>query len=321
MKAAIFWVAVVFATVPQCKALAHDPHQEAVYLGTTPNSNLGSIRAGSLALRGLNQNILQAAQSIILRDHIWNDTHLTICFGPDGAVNQRITLAQKIIAIASEWQEGTNLKLDFGAPTAPRVCTDANSANIRIDVENPPDGNGLFQSLIGNEAASASISGFEPFSATLLFPEGDPYYANENVIRFYVLHEFGHALGAEHEHQRIDCKYNYDYIAAHFGFPSAADAKSNMEQIFATPTSAYPSGKAILTKLTVETNVDYYTPMKYNLSTKNFPSGDDPNVYLEGTRSPCYRSGWVSKLTAYVHAGTGLFSTYCCDSGIDCGFE
>jgi hypothetical protein len=305
MKPAMFWIAVVFATLPLFEARAHDPHQEAVYLATTPNPNVGGIGAGSSATRGLNQNVFQAVQSIILRDHIWSDTHITICFGPDSAVHQRAALVQKIITIASEWQEGTKLQLDFGIP-GPRICADANSANIRIDVENPPDGNGLFQSLIGNEAASASISGFEPFSATLLFPEGDPYYANEAVIRFYVLHEFGHALGAEHEHQRVDCKYNYNYIASHFGFPSASDAKSNMEQIFSTPSSAYPSGKAILTKLTVETNVDYYTPMKYNLSTKNVPSGDDPNVYLEGTRSTCYRTGWVSQLTAYDHAGIQL---------------
>jgi hypothetical protein len=140
----------------------------------------------------------------------------------------------------------------------------------------------------------------------LLFPEGDPYYTNEAVIRFYVLHEFGHALGAEHEHQRVDCKYNHNYIASHFGFPSASDAKSNMEQIFTSPSSAYPSGKAILTKLTVETSIDNYSTMKYNLSTKNVPSGDDPNVYIEGTRSTCYRPGWVSELTAYDHAGMQL---------------
>lgn len=277
MRQALVWTAVVLATLPTYQVRAHDPHQEAVYLATTPNPNLGS----SLALQNLNKNLVQAVQSIILRDHIWNDTHVTICFGPTAAVQQRAALVKQIITIASEWQEGTKLQLDFGNPV-PRICTDANSANIRIDVDNPPNGNGLFQSLIGNEAASESIKGFEPFSATLLFPKNDPYYENEAVIRFYVLHEFGHALGAEHEHQRVNCKYNYDYIANHFGFPSASDAKSNMDQIFNTPSSAYPSGKAILTRLIVETNVDNYSAMKYNLSTKSVPSGDDPDVYLEG---------------------------------------
>jgi hypothetical protein len=116
MKPAMFWIAVVFATLPLFEARAHDPHQEAVYLATTPNPNVGGIGAGSSATRGLNQNVFQAVQSIILRDHIWSDTHITICFGPDSAVHQRAALVQKIITIASEWQEGTKLQLDFGIP-------------------------------------------------------------------------------------------------------------------------------------------------------------------------------------------------------------
>jgi hypothetical protein len=100
MKPAMFWIAVVFATLPPFDARAHDPHQEAVYLATTPNPNLGGIGRSSSALRGVNKNVIQAVQSIILRDHIWSDTHITICFGPTAAVSQRAALIQKITSLS-----------------------------------------------------------------------------------------------------------------------------------------------------------------------------------------------------------------------------
>ena len=165
------------------EACAHDPHQAADYLSITPNPESANSTNLQGAVTGVSPAVQRAIQSIILRDHIWNNPHITICFGPSEAVAKRQQLVQQIISIAKEWQQGTKLSLDFGNPS-PRVCENSSSANIRIDVSLPSDGNGLFESLIGNEAASGSIKGLEPFSTVLLFPDADPYYQNVEVVRF-----------------------------------------------------------------------------------------------------------------------------------------
>jgi len=137
----------------------------------------------------------------------------------------------------------------------------------------------------------------------LPFPSNDHYFTLPNVKRFYVLHEFGHALGFEHEHQRVDCDFDYNFIAQNFNFASAAEARNNMDRVFSYQSSAYPDGKVIIDADFISTQFDNYSVMKYNLSTQQAPSGDDPRVYRNGRSSLCYRDGWVSALTKYDHAG------------------
>jgi hypothetical protein len=289
---AMFAAALLTPLTPIRAARAHDPH-EVIYLKTTENEKVINAMIAKVPI-ALTTRI--ALESLLRRDHIWNNPRLTVCFGPSDAVDARRDLIERVMAVANEWTAGTRLALDFGAPT-PRKCVDAGSASIRVNIADLGRGKAQFASLVGNDAAYASIERYEPHSMLLLFPQNDSYYNNEQVFRFYVLHEFGHALGAEHEHQRIDCGYSYSYIAAHFNFSSAKDAQDNLSQMFAASQSAYPGIN--VKSLTVESSYDNYSVMKYNLSTLAYPSGDDPNVYLEGTKSKCYRSGWVSKLTEY----------------------
>jgi len=42
----------------------------------------------------------------------------------------------------------------------------------------------------------------------LQFPEGSAYNDSGPVFRIYVLHEFGHTLGVQHEHQRVNCEFD-----------------------------------------------------------------------------------------------------------------
>jgi hypothetical protein len=280
---------------------AHSPNQ--LTIGVAANSPIPSTSGNEIINQAkLSPAIRLAAYSIIRRVNVWaNKSVLTVCFGPSDAVTSRKQLIDNIVSIANEWTDGISIKFDFGTPY--RVCTNVSSADIRVDIHNPPSNGEVFQSLIGNVSEAQYIEGAEPFSMQLLFPDGVAYYTRPEVLKFYVLHEFGHALGAEHEHQRVDCKFNYSYIASHFGFPDASTAKANMQQIFSYRASAYPQTGATEDSQFIATKYDNYSIMKYNLSTSAAPTGDDPGVYTDGTKDICYRADWVSQLTPYDKAG------------------
>jgi hypothetical protein len=257
-----------------------------------------------IASANLDTQYTAALYSIIRQDQVWKGkSSLTVCFGPAQAVQNRKALIDKVEAIAQEWMTGISLKFDFGADRY-RVCTNAGSANIRVDISVPKDiDSAQFQSLIGNESENSVIDGDSPYSMQLTFPDADPYFSRPEVIRFYVLHEFGHALGANHEHQRLDCDWDYDYVAAQFGFEDATAARDNLEQLFSYDARAYPDSGAISIAGFFATKYDQYSIMKYNMSATSSPSGDDPKVYRDGIQDKCYRPGWVSQLTAYDKAG------------------
>jgi hypothetical protein len=250
----------------------------------------------------LSSELSNAVFSIIRVDQVWtHKSSLTVCFGPADAVTARKDLISQIESIAAEWTSDIPVKFDYGSNKY-RVCKSVSSADIRVDISVADTNGPSFQSLIGNDAVGHVIAGHSPYSMQLTFPDKDPYYTLE-VVRFYVLHEFGHALGANHEHQRIDCNWDYDYVASHFGFQDASNAKDNLENTFGYDASAYPDIGALSVAGYIGTKYDQYSIMKYNMSTSSSASGDDPLVYQDGVHDKCYRAGWVSKLTDYDKAG------------------
>lgn len=281
------------------QALAHDAVNGAKGLHPEKTANaLDKINALNLPPAG------QVAMfSIVRRDSVWGARSITVCFGPANAVTDRQALIEKIIAVANEWTIGTKVTFDWG--TKPyRTCENINSAKVRVNITAPADDNSAyFTSLVGNQSATSSLVGYEPYSMTLQFPNESKFFGQTEVFRFYVLHEFGHALGFEHEHQRVDCDFDWQYVADHFNFPNVAEAKANMGKIFTSTINAYPNNEAVIDGDFITTKYDNYSVMKYNLSTKANPSGDDPNIYADGKKSSCYRSGWVSALTKFDRAG------------------
>ncbi len=86
--------------------------------------------------------------------------------------------------VAPEWCESANLSFDFAPEGLP---------DITINFA-PIDGlyYGVYNSLVG-KASRGRVP-----SMNLTFPPGT---TDEVVLRRYILHEFGHALGLIHEHQ------------------------------------------------------------------------------------------------------------------------
>ncbi|AVA26065.1 M12 family metallopeptidase [Rhizobium sp. NXC24] len=287
---ATFAIAILFMGLES--AVSHD----LANLGPPPppDSLLNSLLP-KLATATLSAQNRTAVQSIVEHADVWTKPVPTVCFGPSKTATERSDLVRHIIAVASEWTtNNSGVVLDFGHPSF-RLCSASASADIRIDVSDGGS-HAKFFSQVGR-ASHANIPDDGYFSMELQFPtQAAPdwyeYYSSEKVFRFYVLHEFGHALGLQHEHQRKHCDYDFDYIAKHFNFKSAKDAEEQMKQIFFVSDDSYTNNS-----IDSSTPYDPLSIMKYNMSDKESPDHDDPKVYKDGSNSPCYKSFWISDIS------------------------
>jgi serralysin len=101
-----------------------------------------------------------------------------------GFLNGDPVVRQKVELYAHKWEQFANIKFKFGAP------------NPQIRILFRPGGS---SSYIGTDALSPSLAG----KPTMFFGWLTPTTADDEYSRV-VIHEFGHALGAIHEHQHPD---------------------------------------------------------------------------------------------------------------------
>jgi hypothetical protein len=101
-----------------------------------------------------------------------------------GFLNGDPAVHQKVEKYAHQWEQYANIKFKFGSP------------NPQIRIMFRPGGS---SSYIGTDALSPELAG----QATMYYGWLTPTTADDEYSRV-VLHEFGHALGAIHEHQHPD---------------------------------------------------------------------------------------------------------------------
>jgi hypothetical protein len=129
---------------------------------------------------------------------------LRVCFMDSPQQTRR-----RIARYANQWTEvQTRLKFDFGDLDNPRLCDPQDSSINHIRVGFDDIG---YWSFVGQDSINENFTTQAEKSMNLEAFDVDPPHQVE--FRRVVLHEFGHALGLQHEHQNplSECEREFDW--------------------------------------------------------------------------------------------------------------
>ncbi len=129
----------------------------------------------------------------------WNKKELKVFFTD---INN-YSLMQKTLETANTWGNGNKLKF--------KLESNIFDSDIRVSFREP---NG-YLSYIGKEAANPAFIG----KATMWLQDLD--MQEDDEFRRVVLHEFGHAIGLEHELQSVNARINWDTAAVYTFYDTA----------------------------------------------------------------------------------------------------
>ena len=181
---------------------------------------------------------------------------VSVCFyGGDTA------LRRDVMAIAGDWTTAANLTFDTGAAPEPRSCDSAQPSSIRIGFDEAG-----YWSVVGKtptpERLTMNLQGFDAER-----PEAAEF-------RQIVLHEFGHAMGFEHEHQHPagGCDNEFDWPMVYEAFAAPPNRGWDREKVDFN-FRALPASSAYISSM-----VDRGSIMHYML---------EPWMFKNGLRSPC----------------------------------
>jgi hypothetical protein len=232
-------------------------------LGGPPKSRQPTIRLMDLMPAGADTATVARVRGVIDRTKMWpQESVLVACF-----LSGTPAAKTRVAEIAMDWTNYVNIKFDFGSLDAPRTCSSTNIEQIKIDFFSSGDNAGHW-SYIGIDSRSflhsMNLNGFG----------GDALPVPEDEYRSVVLHEFGHALGFEHEHQSPDAKCQAEFdtpkVTAWAGRMnwSQADVTTNLAQLAPTTSRIF-------------TRHDRKSIMHYSLPEELFVGGKTNKCWVE----------------------------------------
>jgi Astacin (Peptidase family M12A) len=179
-----------------------------------------------LARRARSDSQNKGLEGVVEKLLVWRNGAISVCF-----LDGRLEREKQIAEIASEWTVGTSVHFDFGDTDHPRQCDADEPSEIRVTFE----GRGSW-SEVGTKARFRA-----PDRPTIQLGAMDgAEQLNQDQVGT-VLHEFGHALGFEHEHKNPNAscekEYNWEYLYASLPYPKA-QVDLNMKRLLVDETIA-----------------------------------------------------------------------------------
>lgn len=237
-------------------------------LPTTYAKRAAAFRSGFLAL----DNNSDAAKGVYDQAELWGPEILKmrVCFF-EGSKATRAAVAK----IASRWaHKEMGITLDFGNMNSPRTCEPGKGKpnHIRIGFSQPGYWSTVGQGSViyaKQEEQSMNLEGFDKLPADQLDTVYDGY------AKGTIIHEFGHALGFQHEHQspagNCEAEYDWSHIYEYMAGPPNNWPKEQVD---------YNMRQATQPTLMM-TNFDPDSVMLYV-----FPA----DFYTNGEKSPCFHA-------------------------------
>jgi Astacin (Peptidase family M12A) len=216
---------------------------------------------------------------------------LRVCFY-GGGQEARETIRD----LASEWEQPDNsIRFDWGKKGF-RDCEKTAAKrlmHIRVAFSEPG-----YYSMVGTgsilmpdrAANSMNLEGFGAMSRDEIMSKYDGYLAGT------VRHEFGHAIGLNHEHQspKASCEKDFDWDSIYKEFEGPPN---NWDKATIDSNLRQESDPDI-----VSTKYDPLSIMKYYYDAKMFKNGDKSACYTEGENKEI--SALDRKTVAFMYPGT-----------------
>ncbi|MBY3474081.1 hypothetical protein HFN78_24680 [Rhizobium laguerreae] len=198
-------------------------------------------------------------EGVVQRAFLWPvGGTISVCFF-DGVSSAHET----VVEIAKQWTDGTSVKFSFGPAGSRTRCDGKTRTNIRVSFR----GSGYW-SYIGTSSKYV-----KPQKQTLNLNGMGSGKALSSSQQGTILHEFGHALGFEHEHQtpmaNCDEEFDWNYLYNHFGW-SKEEVDRNMRKLLVNQSAE----GLILTEF------DRESIMLYSLPVEAFKQGDAARCYI-----------------------------------------
>jgi hypothetical protein len=207
-------LSILFAVFSSYSARADDVTLEALppHLAFRVEQRQANLKPDGLA---------DVSQAVITRLKVWQPEQfpITVCF-MGGAPELR----KRIVNAALEWtKHGANIPIDFGPANNPRVCTQS-GAYIKIGFAYAG-----YWSTVGQD--SRDLVNANEQSMNFAYWDVNP--ASEPIFTQTVLHEFGHAIGYQHEHQNpwssCEAEFNWPVIYTYLAGPPNRWSKETVD--------------------------------------------------------------------------------------------
>lgn len=199
----------------------------------------------------------ESLEAVIVRGKLWRaDRPIIVCFFEGGP-----SLRSMIMGYANEWAKGGMVTFDFGSTSELRTCDPLYKSGIRVSFR----GRGHY-SYVGTDSLLVSQE-----IESLNLGEFDVLPPADGEFRRIVLHEFGHAIGFEHEHQspKARCEEDFDWPLVYRSLPwTRAKVDRNLRRL--------PNSSAYLVS-----EYDDRSIMHYSLPARFFRDGRRADCYIE----------------------------------------